>query len=84
MNFTYHFTFTGAEERLATIVIRDGKLTVDEGHIGTPNLRVTADAKTWLGFVAKEKSLIWALLTRRLRMKGPPSLLVKFGKCFPS
>jgi hypothetical protein len=84
MNATYHLTFTGAEQCLATIVIRDGTLTVEDGHIGTPDLRVTADSKTWLDFVAKEKSLVWALLTRRLRLKGPPGLLVKFGKCFPS
>jgi NAD-dependent dihydropyrimidine dehydrogenase PreA subunit len=84
MDATYHFSFTGAEECQATIVIRDGKLTIEDGHTGTPDLRVTADARTWLGFVAKEKSLVWALLTRRLRLKGPPSLLVKFGKCFPS
>ena len=47
-------------------------------------MRVTADAKTWLGFLAKEKSLVWALLTRKIRMKGSPKLLVAFGQCFPS
>ena len=31
----------------------------------------------------KEKNLVWALLTRKLRLKGDPRLLVKFGKCFP-
>jgi ferredoxin len=81
---TYHFTFTGAEECQATIVIRDGTLSVAESHLGTADLRVTADAQTWLGFVAKQKSLVWALLTRKLRLKGSPMLLVKFGKCFPS
>jgi NAD-dependent dihydropyrimidine dehydrogenase PreA subunit len=84
LNAAYHFTFTGAEECLATIVIRDGTLKIEDGHVGEPDLRVTADSKTWLGFVAKEKSLVWALLTRRLRLKGAPLLLVKFGKCFPS
>jgi epoxyqueuosine reductase QueG len=84
MNATYHFTFTGTENCQATITIRDGTLTIVEGHVGMPNLQVTADAKTWLGFVAKEKSLVWALVTRRLRLKGSPKLLVKFGKCFPS
>ncbi len=80
---TYHFTFTGAEDRKATIVIRNKKITAEEGHIGEPDLRVTADTKTWLGFLAKEKSLVWALLRWKIRMKGSPKLLIAFGKCFP-
>jgi len=81
---TYHFTFTGEEDRKATIVIRNKKIDVQEGHIGEANLRVTADTKTWLGFLAQEKRLVWALLSRKIRMKGSPKLLVAFGKCFPS
>ena len=80
---TYHFTFTGAEERRATIVIHHGNLTVQDGHTGIPHLHVTADAATWLGFVAKEKNLLWALLTRKVRLRGSPMWLVRFGECFP-
>ncbi len=80
---TYHFTFTGAEDRTATIVIRNKKITTEDGHIGEPDLRVTVDTKTWLGFLAKEKSLVWALLRRKIRLKGSPKLLIAFGKCFP-
>ena len=49
-----------------------------------PDVHVTADAKTWLGFLAKEKSLPLALITRKIRLKGNPKLLLAFGKCFPS
>ena len=28
-------------------------------------------------------SLVWALLRRKIRLKGPLKLLVAFGKCFP-
>ncbi len=84
LNATYHFTFTGAEDRKATIVIRNQRINVEEGHIGEPNLHATADTKTWLGFLAKEKNLIWALLRRKIRLQGSPKLLVAFGKCFPS
>jgi alkyl sulfatase BDS1-like metallo-beta-lactamase superfamily hydrolase len=80
---TYHFTFTGDEQRKVTIVIRDKKITAEEGHVGEPDLHVTADSKTWLGFLAKEKSLVWALLRRKIRMKGSPKLLIAFGKYFP-
>ena len=46
-------------------------------------MHVTADAKTWLGFLAKERGLIAALVTRKIRVKGSPKLLLAFGKCFP-
>ena len=84
LNVTYHFTFIGAEDRKATIVIHNKKISVEEGHVGEPDLRVTADTKTWLGFLAKEKNLVWALLRRKFRLKGSPKLLIVFGKCFPS
>jgi putative sterol carrier protein len=81
---TYHFTFTGDEERNATVTIRNQTVEVADGHVGTADLHVTADSKTWLGFVAKERSLAWALLSRKVKLKGSPKLLLAFGKCFPS
>jgi ferredoxin len=84
LNAVYHFTFTGKEPKEATVVIRDGTLQVQDGHQGEADLRVTADSETWLGFLAKERSLLWALLRRKIRIKGSPKLLVTFGKCFPS
>lgn len=84
LNATYHFTFMGEEQHQATIRIADGKLTVEAGHRGQADLRVTADSETWLGFLAKEKSLVWALLRRKIRLKGSPKLLVAFGGCFPT
>ena len=59
-------------------------LQVKDGHDGEADLHVTADSETWLGFLANERSLLWALLRRRIRIKGSPKLLVAFGKCFPS
>ena len=81
---TYHFTFTGAEKVQATIIIRNQTLQVSEGHSGKADLHVTADSSTWLGFLAKERNLVWALLRRKIRLKGSPRLLLAFGKCFPS
>jgi NAD-dependent dihydropyrimidine dehydrogenase PreA subunit len=81
---TYHFTFTGAEQRELTIDIRDGELTITEGLHGAADLRVRVDTNTWFGFVAGERSLVAALLSRRLRLNGPPKLLKAFGACFPS
>ena len=81
---TYHFSFTGAENLRATIIIRDQMLQVSEGHSGKADLNVTADSRTWLGFLAKERNLVWALLRRKIRLKGSARLLLSFGKCFPS
>jgi Fe-S-cluster-containing hydrogenase component 2/putative sterol carrier protein len=84
LDATYHFTFTGSESATVTIVIRSGMISVADGFHGEPNLRVTADTATWLGFLAKEKSLPWALFTRRIKLRGNPKWLLAFGKCFPS
>jgi ferredoxin len=84
VNAVFHFTFTGNEQKQATVIIRDKKLQVEPGHVGTPDVHVTADSETWLGFLAKERSLLWALLRRKIRIKGSPRLLVAFGKCFPT
>jgi ferredoxin len=84
LDAVYHFTFTGEEEKQATVTIRDGTVRVQDGHQGGADLLVTADSATWLGFLAKERSLLWAMLRRKIRVKGSPKLLVAFGKCFPS
>lgn len=84
LSATYHFTFTGAEAAKATVVIKDKTIRVDDGHTGTSDLRVIADSQTWVGFLRKERSLVWALLRRKIVLKGSPMLLVKFGRCFPS
>ena len=64
-------------------MIQEQKLSVKEGHIGQPDLHVTADSQTWIGFLRKEKNVVWALLWRKIRLAGPLTLLVAFGQCFP-
>jgi NAD-dependent dihydropyrimidine dehydrogenase PreA subunit len=84
LNAIYHFTFTGQEEVKSTVVIRDKKLEVSDGHSGTPDFQVTADSNTWLRFLRKEANLVWALVTRKIRIHGSPRLLLAFARCFPS
>jgi putative sterol carrier protein len=74
MDVTYHFTFTGEENREATVIIRNKTVEVKEGHVDTPDLHVTADTRTWLA----------ALVSRKLRIKGSPKLMMAFARCFPS
>lgn len=84
LNAVFNFTFTGKEPAQVTVVIRDQALQVQNGHNAKADLHVTADSQTWLGFLAKERSLLWAVLRRKIRINGSPRLLVAFGKCFPS
>lgn len=84
LDATYHFTFTGKEETKATIIIGDKQLQVKEGHTGQADLQIKADADTWLSFLHKDANLVWALLRRKIRLKGSPKLLLAFGRCFPS
>jgi len=80
---TLHFTFTGRESQRATVIIRDQTLQVLEGHEGNADVEVTADSATWLKFLSGEAHIVWALLRRKIRLKGSPRVLLAFGKCFP-
>ena len=81
---TYHFTFSGAENYKATVCIENKDLKVTEGHSGKADLHIIADTHTWLKFLAKEKNLFGALLSRKIRIKGSPKLMMRFANCFPS
>lgn len=84
INATYHFTFTGNEEIKGTVIIKNKSIAVSPGHAGTADLHVTADSRTWLDFLAKEKNLVAALIQRKIRIKGSPTLMKAFAGCFPS
>jgi ferredoxin-NADP reductase/Fe-S-cluster-containing hydrogenase component 2 len=84
LDAVFHFSFTGAETRDATITIRNSSIDIKEGLVGRRDVHVIADSKTWLEFLAKETSLPRALLSLKIRLKGNPKLLLAFGKCFPS
>jgi hypothetical protein len=73
---------TGKEQAQATVTIRDGSIKVEANHLGESVLHVIADAETWLAFLAKEKNLLWALLTRKIRLRGNPQWLLRFSGCF--
>src|SRR5436305_791006 len=70
LNATFHFTFTGHEPRQATVVIRERKISVEEGHVGQRDLHLTADSQTWIGFLRNERNVVWALLRRKIRLDG--------------
>ena len=83
LDAVYHFRFTGKEERDATVAIREGEVTVERGLEGAADVEVTADSETWLGYLAGRRNMVWAILTRKVRVKGRLSLLRAFERCFP-
>lgn len=84
LNAVYHFIFSGAEKKTATVTIRNGRLNVADGLQGKADLLLKADSRSWIRFLSKEVSLLRLIATGKLRLKGSPKLLVAFGKCFPS
>lgn len=80
---TYHWTFTGDEKVEVTVQIENQKIAVKPGHHGQADVRVTADAKTWVKILNKEYGMLTAIILRKVRVKGDMSLFRSFGRCFP-
>jgi NAD-dependent dihydropyrimidine dehydrogenase PreA subunit len=81
---TYHFELAeDAETVTATVRISDGRLEVEDGLVGEPDVHVVTTADTWLGVVSKRRSPVLAVLLGRLRVRGDRALLDKLASCFP-
>jgi len=64
--------FTGKEPIKGTDIIKNKELIVEQGHINKASISITADSQTWVGFLAKEKNMLAAIATRKIRIKGSP------------
>ncbi len=84
LDAVYHFNFIGQETAEATITIQNQTLTVLKGLQGDANFRLTTDSQVWLEYLAKERNLLWAMLTQKIRVKGSLKFLQAFARCFPN
>jgi ferredoxin len=84
VNATYHFSFFGKETLDVTVTIKDQMLAVTPGLVGAADCSVRADSATWLGFIRKEKSIVWAVITGKVKISGRRRLMGEFARCFPS
>ena len=84
LDATYHLTFTGAEPAEATVRVQRGTLDVRRGHHGAPDARLRADSRAWLAFLVGDRGLLGAVLTGKVRYRGPLRLLRAFRRCFPA
>lgn len=81
---TYHFIFHGEEEISATVTIRNQAVKVASGCQGSADFVVNADSRAWVGFLRREKSLLMAIVLRKIKTRGPLKLLRTFARCFPT
>jgi epoxyqueuosine reductase QueG len=83
LSYVYHFTFTGASQAKLTVVIKDKNITTAESHEGTADVSIIADSDTWIGFLNKERNIVWAIVTGKVKVTGGLDRFKAFGKCFP-
>ncbi|MEK6672121.1 MAG: SCP2 sterol-binding domain-containing protein [Nitrospirota bacterium] len=81
VNMNIQFNFTGKEDVSATVVIGMGKINVSQGAEGKADLVVYADSEVWIKFLNKEVSLLKAIFSRKLRVRGNPLFMKKFQDC---
>jgi NAD-dependent dihydropyrimidine dehydrogenase PreA subunit len=84
LDAVFHFTFTGDEPTVATVTIRGGKLGVARELLGKADCTVVADSKAWLGFLRKDRGLVWSIVRGKIRVSGRRRLLGAFARCFPA
>jgi NAD-dependent dihydropyrimidine dehydrogenase PreA subunit len=83
LNATYHWTFTGAEDVALTMSIRNQRFSVQPGHVGEADVRVTSTANLWLKIMNRAYDLAAAIERGGVRIDGDPALFEAFGRCFP-
>jgi epoxyqueuosine reductase QueG len=76
---TYHFQLTGEPPTSVTVQIDDGALQIHDGLVGSADVEVSGSGQVWLEVPTKQRSPVWAVLSRRLRVRGPRALLGRFA-----
>ncbi|MEZ4224772.1 MAG: SCP2 sterol-binding domain-containing protein [Polyangiaceae bacterium] len=64
--------------------IHDGKLEIQTDHHGRADVTVTADGRAWIDLLAKNRSMLGAVLSGKLWVKGSLALMKQFSACLPS
>lgn len=63
-------------------IVKDNNITVHEGPIGEPDMRIQSDEDTIRKLFLEEMSAASALLKRKLKVKGSASDLMKIRHIF--
>jgi len=84
LEITVHFEFTGTDPCKAAAILSRGSLRVVPELEGNPDVSVTADGPTWAAIASGVKSILPALLLRKIQLRGSKKALRDFLQCFPS
>lgn len=82
LKVTYQFEVSGDEQFTAHIRIADQEATFHEGAVENPDVVIKTPAKVWLAVARGEISGRWAFMTRKYRIKGDITLLMKIRSLF--
>ena len=82
LKVTYQFEVSGDEQFTAHIRIADQKASFHEGAVENPDVVIKTPAKVWLAIARGEISGRWAFMTRKYKIKGDITLLMKLRSLF--
>lgn len=82
LDFSITFNFTGSEQLIASIRIKDKKISISSKKVKT-DLTIHIASDDWLKFINKDIGLLKLILTRKLKFNGSLKYLKYFSKCFP-
>ena len=68
--------------RQYNFIVKDNTITVNEGSIDNPDMRIESDADTIRKLFMEEMGAASALLSRKLKVKGSASDLMKIRHIF--
>ena len=82
LKVTYQFEVSGDEQFTAHIRIADQEATFHEGAVENPDVVIKTPAKVWFAVARGEISGRWAFMTRKYKIKGDITLLMKLRSLF--
>lgn len=82
MRAVYLFDMEGEGGGQWSVQIAEGQCSSSEGILDHTDVRFTCRPAHWIDLQTKELSPLWALLTRRLRIKGSFGLALKLDRLF--
>ena len=78
----YQFEVSGDEEFTAHIKIADQQATFHEGAVDNPDVIIKTPANVWFAVARGESGGRWAFMTRKYKVKGDITLLMKMRSLF--
>ncbi len=79
---TYLFDLEGEGGGQWTLAIAEGQCTAHEGAPATADIEFHTRPAYWIDLQTKELSPLWAVFTRRLRLRGKLALALRLEKLF--